>query len=60
MHQVIYAMRFVGRATPVGPDGSVLRASTTSPSTAVTSRIGAAGLTGTVEASPSAWRWSPG
>jgi hypothetical protein len=52
MRQVIYAMRFVGRATPVGPDGNVLRASTSSPSTVVTSRIGADGLSGTLEAIP--------
>jgi hypothetical protein len=52
MPHVTYAMRFAGRATPAGPDGNVLRASTTSPSTAVTSRIGAEGLTGTVETVP--------
>jgi hypothetical protein len=52
MRQVIYAMRFAGRATPAGPDGNVLRAGTTSPSTAVTSRVSADGLTGTVEAVP--------
>jgi len=59
MRQLIYAMRFAGRATPVGPDGNVLRASTTSPSTAVTSRIGADGLTGTLEAVPAATPPSP-
>lgn len=52
MRQLIYAMRFSGRATPAGPDGNVLRASTTSPSTAMTSRIGADGLAGVVEAVP--------
>jgi hypothetical protein len=52
MRQVIDAVRFAGRATPAGPDGNVLRASTASPSAAVTSRVGADGLTGTVEAIP--------
>jgi hypothetical protein len=52
MRQVIYAMQFAGRATPAGPDGNVLRASTTAPSTAVTCRVGADGLAGTVEAVP--------
>ena len=34
MRQIVYAMRFTGQATPVGPDGTVLRASTRAPSTA--------------------------
>ena len=52
MRQIVYAMRFTGQATPVGPDGNVLRASTSSPSTAITSRVGADGLSGTVDAVP--------
>lgn len=52
MGQLIYAMRFAGRATPAGPDGNVLRASTTSPSTVLTSRVVADGLTGAVETVP--------
>jgi hypothetical protein len=52
MRQLIYAMQFTGRATPAGPDGNVLHASTTAPSTTLTSRIGPDGLTGTVEAIP--------
>ena len=39
MRQIVYAMRFTGQATPVGPIGNVLRASTTSLwSTSITSR----------------------
>lgn len=49
---MIYAMRFAGHATPAGPDGNVLCASTTAPSSAVTSRIGAEGLDSTIEATP--------
>jgi hypothetical protein len=49
---VIYAMRFTGHATLSGPDGNVLHASSTAPSTTITSRIGAEGLTDTIEASP--------
>lgn len=52
MRQLIYAMRFTGHATPAGPDGNVLRASTSSPSTAITSLVGRGGLTGTIEAVP--------
>jgi hypothetical protein len=40
------------RATPAGPDGNVLRATTNSPSTIVTSRVGTAGLAGTVKEVP--------
>lgn len=50
MRQIVYAMRFTGQATPVGSDGNVLRASTSSPSTAITSRVSEDGLSGTVEA----------
>ena len=52
MRQIIYAMRFTGQATPVGPDGNVLHARTSSPSTAITSRVGADGLTGSVDEVP--------
>jgi hypothetical protein len=52
MCQIVYAMRFTGQAAPVGPDGNVLRASTSSPSTAITSRVGPDGLDGTVEGVP--------
>jgi hypothetical protein len=52
MRQVIYALRFTGQATPAGPDGNVLHASTSSPSTSITSQIGGNGLTGTIEGAP--------
>jgi hypothetical protein len=52
MRQIVYAMRFTGRAAPVGADSNVLRASTSSPSTSITSRVGADGLSGTVDAVP--------
>jgi hypothetical protein len=52
MRQIVYAMRFTGQATPIGADGNVLRASTSSPSTAITSHVGADGLNGTIEAVP--------
>ena len=50
MRQINYAMRFSGQANPASPDGSVLHASTSSPSTTITSRVDADGLTGTIEA----------
>ncbi|MCA9877054.1 MAG: hypothetical protein KC442_04720, partial [Thermomicrobiales bacterium] len=49
MHQITYAMRFTGRATPAGPDGNVLHARTSSPSSTITSLVGDTGLTGTIE-----------
>ena len=52
MQQFTYAMRFTGQATPASPEGSVLHASTSSPSTTITSRVDADGLTGTIEAVP--------
>jgi hypothetical protein len=52
MRQIVYAMRFAGRATPIGPDGNVLRASTSAPSTSIISHVGADGLSGTVDAVP--------
>lgn len=50
MHQISYAMRFTGQAIPAGPNGAVLHASTSSPSTNMTSRVGPDGLSGTIEA----------
>jgi hypothetical protein len=49
VRQLIYAMRFEGRATPEGPDGKVLRAVTTAPSMVVTSTVGPAGLDSRLE-----------
>jgi hypothetical protein len=52
MPQLIYAMRFTGRATPNDGDGSVLKAATSAPSAVVTSTVGAGGLTGTIADAP--------
>ena len=49
MRQLVYALRFTGRATPASPDGTVLKAATTAPSSTVTSTVGPAGLAGTLE-----------
>jgi hypothetical protein len=49
MRQITYALRFTGQATPAGPDGNVLQASTSAPSSIITSQVGADGLTGTIE-----------
>jgi hypothetical protein len=46
MRQLVYAMRFTGRATPTGPDGTVLEVTATAPSSSVTSIVGPAGLAG--------------
>ncbi|HEY7035461.1 MAG TPA: hypothetical protein VH482_29240 [Thermomicrobiales bacterium] len=48
MRQIIYAMRFTGRATPANDAGTVLKAATTAPSSVLTSTVGAGGLTGTL------------
>jgi hypothetical protein len=49
MRQLVYALRFTGRATPASPDGTVLKAATTAPSSTVTSTVGPAGLAGALE-----------
>lgn len=49
MRQVIYAMRFTGRATPANAAGTVLKAATTAPSAVLASTVGADGLTGTLQ-----------
>ena len=46
MRELIYAMCFTGRATPVGSAGSVLTAATTAPSSRLASTVGPDGLTG--------------
>ena len=46
MRQLVYALRFTGQATPASPDGTVLKAATTAPSSTVTSTVGPAGLAG--------------
>ena len=49
MEQVIYAMRFTGKAEPVEGESRQLRADTESPSSLVTSVIDDAGVRGEVE-----------
>jgi hypothetical protein len=49
MRQVIYAMRFTGRATPANAAGTVLKAATTAPSAVLASTVGVDGLTGTLQ-----------
>ena len=48
MRQLVYAMRFVGRATPAGPDGAVLRVAMSAPGATLTSVVGPDGLAGTL------------
>ena len=52
MRQLTYAMRFTGQATPANDTGTVLKASTTSPSTTITSTVGDGGLTGAIAPAP--------
>jgi hypothetical protein len=44
MHELIYAMRFTGQATPSAADGNVLRATTTASSCTLITTVGADGL----------------
>ncbi len=44
MPQLVYALRFTGRATPTGPDGSVLNVQATAPSAILDATIGPDGL----------------
>jgi len=48
MHELIYAMRFVGQATPMSADGNVLKATTSAPSSALTATVGPSGLSSTL------------
>ena len=52
MREVLYAMRFTGQAEPVGEVGNVLRATTSAPSSTLTSRVGPGGVTGTLTSAP--------
>src|SRR3954451_25244357 len=52
MRHVLYAMRFAGQAEPVGDVGNVLKATTSAPSSTLTSSVGPAGVTGTLAAAP--------
>jgi hypothetical protein len=48
MKQIIYAMQFNGKAGP-GPSANVMKASTSSPSTTITTEIGAEGVHGIIK-----------
>jgi hypothetical protein len=52
MRQVIYAMRFTGRAEPVDEAGTILRAATRAPSSTLTASVGPDGLEATIESAP--------
>lgn len=54
MHNLIYALRFTGKAELVGTAGNVLRAATTAPSVSLTSSVGPSGLAGTISPVPGA------
>jgi hypothetical protein len=49
LRQLIYALRFTGRATPASPDGAVLTVRATAPSSALTAIVGPAGLASRIE-----------
>src|SRR6266498_3647813 len=50
MRQLVYAMRFTGRATPASPDSGVLTVRATASSSALTAMVGPDGLAGRIEA----------
>ncbi len=52
MRQVLYAMRFVGRATPIGEVGAALRITSMAPSAALSAIVGPDGLRGTISPLP--------
>ena len=49
MRQLVYALRFTGRATPGGPDGSVLAVTATAPGAIFVTSVGPAGLAARLE-----------
>jgi hypothetical protein len=49
MRQLVYALRFTGRATPASPDGGVLTVVATAPSATLTAIVGPAGLADRIE-----------
>jgi hypothetical protein len=48
MKQIVFAMQFKGQAGP-GPSANVMKASTSSPSTTITTEIGAEGVHGSIK-----------
>ena len=49
MRQLVYALRFTGRATPTAPDGSVLTVAATAPGVTLVTVVGSAGLATSLE-----------
>ena len=49
MRQLVYALRFTGRATPAGADGGVLTVTATAPSSTLVAVVGPGGLDGRIE-----------
>jgi hypothetical protein len=49
MRQLVYALRFTGRATPTGPDGRVLALTATAPGATLVAAVGPAGLAASLE-----------
>jgi hypothetical protein len=49
VRQLIYALRFEGKATRVGPDGNVLKTTGSALGCSIISRIGADGVSGTLQ-----------
>lgn len=54
MRQLVYALRFSGRAAPAGPDGSVLAVTATAPGATFVTAVGSAGLISSLELAPGA------
>ncbi len=52
MRQLVYALRFTGRATPTGPDGSVLALSATAPGVTLVTVVGPTDLAARLEPAP--------
>jgi hypothetical protein len=52
LRQVLYAMRFVGRATPIGKVGAALRIASIAPSAALGAIVGPEGLQDTISPLP--------
>ena len=49
MAQILYTMQFKGKAAPANDAGTVLKATTTAPSCTITTVVGAAGVSGSVQ-----------
>ena len=47
--QILYTMQFKGQAVPVNDVGTVLKATTTAPSCTITTVVGAAGVSGSLQ-----------